>query len=158
MTDRSEYWKIRIDRLRAAQSVNWIEAHAVANDIVCTSSNAALRNAAEHALPLLHRAAAESDDRDLVAAALCCLGRIAEAMNGRSVPCFGQRSVPPERVNHEDRARRALGLPLVVQLSHADVNEAYRRMVKTMHPDHGGSEQAFLELTAARDTLIGRSP
>ena len=157
MNDRGEYWKVRIDRLRTAQSVNWVEAQVVANDIARTSSNAVLRDAAEQALPLLHRAATESDDRDLVAAALRCLGGIAEAMNGRSAPRFGQRSVPPARVNHEDHARKALGLPPVVQLSHADVNQAYRRMVKIVHPDHGGSEQAFLELTAARNTLIGRS-
>ncbi|MCL2713820.1 MAG: J domain-containing protein [Alphaproteobacteria bacterium] len=156
MADRSEYWRVRINQLRMAQFVNWAEADAVAKDIARASTSDALREAAERALPLLRRAVAESDDRDVAAAALRCLGSIVEAMNGQAAPRFGQRSAPPARENHEDHARKALGLPLVVQLSHADVNQAYRRMVKIVHPDHGGSEQAFLELTAARDALIAR--
>jgi curved DNA-binding protein CbpA len=47
-----------------------------------------------------------------------------------------------------------LGLPLQVQLTCEDINQAYRRAAKGMHPDQGGSAEAFIDLAAARDVLI----
>ena len=47
-----------------------------------------------------------------------------------------------------------LGLPLAVQLTCEDINQAYRRAAKGMNPDQGGSAEAFINLAAARDILI----
>jgi len=41
-----------------------------------------------------------------------------------------------------------------VQLTCDDINQAYRRAAKGMHPDQGGSAEAFIGLAAARDVLI----
>ena len=45
-----------------------------------------------------------------------------------------------------------LGVPKTA--SAEDINKAYRRAAKGMHPDRGGSAQAFIDLAAARDVLI----
>ncbi|MEY9387944.1 hypothetical protein ABIF93_006201 [Bradyrhizobium japonicum] len=45
-------------------------------------------------------------------------------------------------------------VPLAVQLTCDDINQAYRRAAKGKHPDQGGSAQAFIDLAAARDLLI----
>jgi curved DNA-binding protein CbpA len=47
-----------------------------------------------------------------------------------------------------------LGLPCGRRLYGPEIREAYKRAAKTMHPDGGGSEQAFRELSAARDALL----
>ncbi|MGH6717165.1 MAG: J domain-containing protein, partial [Bradyrhizobium sp.] len=56
--------------------------------------------------------------------------------------------------NAEERARKALGLPLGRPLVCAEIHRAFRRAAKSMHPDAGGSEQAFRELIAAQDVLL----
>jgi len=155
MNDRIEYWKPRLEHLRMAPSVNWNEAGRIAAEICRDSTNATLRHAAEQALPVMHQAALNGADSDMIAAALRCLGGILEIINGRAAPSFGRRNIViSEQATPEERARKALGLPLAVQLTCDDIHRAYRRLAKTMHPDHGGSEQAFLDLTAARDLLI----
>jgi len=154
MSDRTEYWKPSLERLRMAPSVNWNEARRIAAEISRGSTNAALRQSAEQALPIMQQAALNGTDRDMIAAALRCLGGILEIINGRVAPNFGRRSAVVEQATPEERARKTLGLPIAVQLTCDDIHKAYRRLAKTMHPDHGGSEQAFLDLTKARDLLI----
>jgi len=52
-------------------------------------------------------------------------------------------------------ARRLLGVD--VRASMADVDRAYRRAVRTAHPDVGGDAVRFAELTAARRVLASRA-
>jgi len=81
-------------------------------------------------------------------------GVILEVVHDLTAPRFGRRNAMPKKLSSEDRARRMLGLPLAVQLTCDDINQAYRRAAKGKHPDQGGSAQAFIDLAAARDILI----
>jgi hypothetical protein len=51
-----------------------------------------------------------------------------------------------------------LGVRLIQNLSiylpATEIHRAFKRAAKTAHPDGGGSEGAFLELSAARDALM----
>ena len=47
-----------------------------------------------------------------------------------------------------------LGLPLGRRLAAAEIHQAYKHAAKTMHPDGGGNEREFRELSAARDALM----
>jgi hypothetical protein len=154
MIERIESWKLALERLRLARSVDWDEAGRLAAEIARLGTEVTLRQAAEQAIPILRQAGLDDDDHDVVVAAQRRLGVILEVIHGLTAPRFGRRSALPKKLSSEDRARQTLGLPLAVQLTCDDIHQAYRRLAKTMHPDRGGSEQAFLELATARDILI----
>ena len=150
---RLDSWKTALDRLRSAQSVDWAEAGRLVAEIARMSTDTMLRQAAEQALPVL-RQAAGNDDHGVTLAAQRRLGVVLEVVHDLAAPRFGRRNAAPKKLSSEDRARKMLGLPLAVQLTCEDINQAYRRAAKGMHPDHGGSAQAFIDLAAARDVLI----
>jgi len=50
----------------------------------------------------------------------------------------------------------SVGLPLGRRLFGPEINQAYKRAAKTAHPDAGGNEREFLELSKARDALMRR--
>jgi DnaJ-class molecular chaperone with C-terminal Zn finger domain len=63
--------------------------------------------------------------------------------------------------NHERGKRYSGRLPTCLEVLHlswpctvADVQEAYRRLVKSAHPDGGGSHSKFLELQAAYEQAL----
>jgi hypothetical protein len=153
MMERLDSWKLALERLRTARSADWLEAGRLVAEIARTSSDATLRQAAEQALPVL-RQAVDNDDHDVTQAAMRRLAVILEVIHDLTAPRFGRRSAMPKKLSSEDRARKVLGLPLAVQLTCEDINQAYRRAAKGMHPDQGGSAQAFIDLAAARDILI----
>lgn len=154
MMERIESWKLALERLRSAQSVDWTEAGRLASEIARLAADLTLRRAAEQAIPILRQAALDDDDHDIVVAAQRRLGVIIEVVHELTAPRFGRRNATPKKLSREERARQTLGLPLAVQLTCEDIHQAYRRLAKTTHPDRGGSEQAFLELATARDILI----
>jgi hypothetical protein len=154
MIERIESWKLALERLRTAHSVDWDEAGRLAAEIARMSTEATLRQAAEQAIPILRQAVQNGEDHDIVVAAQRRLGVVLEVVHNLTAPRFGRRGALPKKLSKEDSARKMLGLPLAVQLTCDDINQAYRRLAKTMHPDRGGSEQAFLDLSAARDILI----
>lgn len=153
MMERLESWKLGLERLRSAQPADWTETGRVVAEIARMSTDATLRQAAEQALPVL-RQAVVNDDHSVTLAAQRRLGVVLEVVHGLTAPRFGRRNAMPKKLSSEDRARKVLGLPLAVQLTCDDINRAYRRAAKGMHPDHGGSAQAFIDLAAARDVLI----
>ena len=153
MMERLESWKLALERLRSAQSADWVEASRLVAEIARMSSDVTLRQAAEQALPVL-RQAVDNDDHGVTLAAQRRVGVVLEVIHDLSAPRFGRRNAMPKKLSREDRARKVLGLPLAVQLTCEDINQAYRRAAKGMHPDHGGSAQAFIDLAAARDVLI----
>jgi len=153
MMGRLESWKLALERLRSAQPAGWAEAGRLVAEIVRMSTDATLRQAAEQALPVL-RQAADNDDHSITLAAQRRIGVILEVVHDLTAPRFGRRNAMPKKLSSEDRARRMLGLPLAVQLTCDDINQAYRRAAKGKHPDQGGSAQAFIDLAAARDILI----
>lgn len=154
MIERIESWKLALERLRTAHSVDWDEAGRLAAEIARMSPEPTLRQAAEQAIPILRQAASNDGDNDIIVAAQRRLGVVLDVVHNLTAPRFGRRGALPKKLSKEDSARRTLGLPLAVQLTCDDINQAYRRLAKTMHPDLGGSEQAFLDLSAARDILI----
>jgi len=153
MMERLESWKSALERLRTAGSADWAEAGRLVAEIARMSTDVMLRQAAEQALPVL-RQAADNDDRDVTVAARRRVGVILDVVHDLTAPRFGRRNVAPKKLSSEDRARKMLGLPLQVQLTCDDINQAYRRAAKGMHPDQGGSAEAFIGLAAARDVLI----
>jgi curved DNA-binding protein CbpA len=54
----------------------------------------------------------------------------------------------------EERSREPLGLPFDRRLSEAEIHRAYKLLAKRAHPDGGGSQEAFLRISAAHDALI----
>jgi hypothetical protein len=151
MMERLESWKLALERLRS--SADWPEAGRLVAEIVRMSTDATLRQAADQALPVL-RQAAGNDDHSVTLAAQRRLSVILDVIHDLTAPRFGRRNAMPKKLSSEDRARRMLGLPLAVQLTCDDIQQAYRRAAKGKHPDQGGSAQAFIDLAAARDILI----
>ncbi|WP_131869671.1 MULTISPECIES: J domain-containing protein [unclassified Bradyrhizobium] len=153
MMERLDSWKLGLERLRSADAPDWAEAGRLVAEIARMSSDVTLRQAAEQALPVL-RQAVDNDDHSVTLAAQRRLGVVLEVVHDLSAPRFGRRNAMPKQMSREDRAREVLGLPLAVQLTCEDINQAYRRAAKGMHPDRGGSAQGFIDLAAARDLLI----
>lgn len=61
---------------------------------------------------------------------------------------------PAERMSVEE-ARRILGVD--AQASRADIQEAYTRLMRAVHPDKGGTAGLAAQLNAARDRLLSKS-
>jgi len=56
---------------------------------------------------------------------------------------------------HTDtKCRKLLSLPIHGELEATQIKSAYRKVIKTAHPDLGGSHEKFIEITKARDTLL----
>lgn len=142
MMERLESWKLALERLRSAEFVDWAEAGRLVAEIARMSLDATLRQAADN------------DDHGVTLAARRRVGVVLDVVHDLTAPRFGRRNAAPKKLSSEDRARKMLGLPLAVQLTCDDINQAYRRAAKGMHPDQGGSAQAFIDLAAARDVLI----
>ena len=153
MMERLESWKLALERLRSAESADWAEAARLVAEIARMSTDATLRQAAEQALPVL-RQVVDNDDHGVMLATRRRVGVILDVVHDLTAPRFGRRNATPKKWSSEDRARKMLGLPLAVQLTCDDINQAYRRAAKGMHPDQGGSAEAFIGLAAARDVLI----
>lgn len=56
--------------------------------------------------------------------------------------------------SNEKEHRILLQLPLEVQLEASQIKEAYKKQAKVSHPDVGGTHDAFIQLTIARDELL----
>jgi len=153
MMERLESWKMALERLRSAEASDWAEVGRLVAEIARMSTDVMLRQAAEQALPVL-RQATDNDDHGVAVAARRRIGVILDVVHDLTAPRFGRRNAAPKKMSSEDRARKMLGLPLQVQLTCDDINQAYRRAAKGMHPDQGGSKEAFIDLAAARDVLI----
>ena len=76
-------------------------------------------------------------------------------LHALTAPRFGKRGTGLP--TPEEHYRRLLGLPLGRRLFGPEINQAYKRAAETAHPDAGGAEREFLELSKARDRLMRRS-
>jgi hypothetical protein len=79
---------------------------------------------------------------------------VLEVLNELTAPRFGRRSSETRVLTPDERYRQLLGLPFGRYLAATEIHRAFKRAAKTAHPDGGGSEGAFLELSAARDALM----
>lgn len=73
---------------------------------------------------------------------------------------FNQRCIAepsPFEEYSERKHRESLSLPLEGVLDAAQIKTAYRRLAQKHHPDAGGSQETFVNITAARDELLKRA-
>ncbi len=154
MTAPFETWNSTLDRLLSRRETDWPEAAQLVDAIAGQSTDPTLRQAATQAMPILRQALRDGGDAQVAAAARRRLAVMADRLHELITPRFGRRGAAPKPLSPEERARKMLGLPLHVQLTCDDIHHAFRRAAKTMHPDAGGSAQAFRDLAAARDVLM----
>jgi hypothetical protein len=154
MIEQLKSWKLSVERLLSAAEVDWQEAARLAAEIAGKATDAMLRQAATQAIPILRSAAQSGSDHSVTLGARRRLGILLDVLQELSLPRFGMRSVLPKRLTAEERARKLLNLPLGKSLAVAEIRQAFRRAAKSVHPDAGGSEEAFLELIAAQDVLM----
>lgn len=154
MTTHAKDWKFAVERLWTARTIDFRAAAQLAAEIARESNDPTLRQAAAQALPFLRGAALKGADRRTRELAQRRLGDIRNVLHALTAPRFGRRGIAAEPLTADERYRRMLGLPSGRRLFGPEIKEAYKRAAKTMHPDTGGSEQAFRELSAARDALM----
>ncbi|MCP1849382.1 MULTISPECIES: hypothetical protein [unclassified Bradyrhizobium] len=154
MDPHIRHWKVAIERFCAAPDPDYREMAKMVAEIAATDIDETLRRAAAQVLPILRQAAMKSADRRTKAMALRRLGIVNDALHMLSAPRFGRRGLAPKALTQEEQYRQLLGLPLGRRLAATEVQQAFKRAAKTVHPDGGGNGAAFLELAAARDALI----
>jgi hypothetical protein len=153
MDARLKEWKVSLERLWSAAALDPAQATRLMAEMA-RSEEPELRAAAAQALASLHVALVKSADRGAQALARRRLGAVRDVLHALTQPRFGKRggAMP----SPEEHYRRLLGLPLDRKLFAPEINQAYKRAAKSAHPDAGGSEQKFLELSKARDALMKR--
>ena len=154
MNQRLAEWKLELDRIWSAHAPDYGEAVALAQRIADFAEDEALGQAASQALPILRCAAEAGADHATCVAARRRLGVIREVMAALTTPQFGRRPALSKTLTPEERSRQLLGLPLDRRLSESEIHRAYKLLAKRAHPDAGGSEEAFLRISAAHDALM----
>jgi len=71
----------------------------------------------------------------------------------RAVDRLGRRDRPTLAGMSERDARAILGVS--GRADRSAIEAAYRRLMRAVHPDHGGSAALAAEINAARDRLLG---
>jgi len=72
---------------------------------------------------------------------------------------FRRDQTPPAAASYTPEEIRAYGtLGLSIGSDRKAVKEAWKRLMKTAHPDQGGSDSRASALNAARDVLLKRRP
>jgi hypothetical protein len=151
-------WQRAVDRFSQSSAPDYSEMARLVG-AMAASEETLLRQAATQALPSLRGASAPSADKTMQEAARRRVGIIRDVLHSLSVPRFGKRGEVLRPLTPEERHRELLRLPLGRKLARAEINQAYKRAAKILHPDGGGDAQSFCELAAARDALLqpGRS-
>jgi hypothetical protein len=154
MNQRLAEWKHELDRIWSAHVPDYDEAMQVAREIANLADNDALRQAASQAMPILRCAAEDGADHSTCVAARRRLHVVREVIAALTTPQFGRRAGLPKSLTAEERSRELLGLPLGRRLSESEIHRAYKLSAKRTHPDAGGSQEAFLRISAAHEALI----
>ena len=154
MDRQLKQWKLGVEKLWSAPAPDYLQAAQLAAEIGGSSEEATLRQAATQALPSLRNASSKKADRSSKEQARRRLSGIRDVLHALSVPQFGKRRDSSKPLTSAERYRQMLGLPLGRRLSAPEIHEAYKHAAKTAHPDAGGSEHEFQELTAAKDALM----
>ena len=147
-------WKLAAERLWSAPDFDFREAAKLAGEVARQSREAALQQAATQAMPGLRAACAKGADRHTREVAQRRFAAIRDVLHALTLPRFGKRDDPGRVWTVEERYRRLLGLPLERRLYGPEISQAYKRAAKKVHPDAGGSQHAFQELSEARDALM----
>jgi hypothetical protein len=147
-------WKSAIERFWSVATPDYREVARLAAEIAAASTDDTLQQAAAQALPSLRNASLGSADRRAREVAHRRLSVIRDILHTLTAPRFGKRGIAPRTLTPEEHYRQMLGLPLGRRLAAAEIHQAYKHAAKTMHPDGGGNEREFRELSAARDALM----
>jgi hypothetical protein len=158
MDRKTKEWKAAADRLWADAAFDCRAATQLAGEIArCEES--ALCAVAAQALPSLRASLLKGAERNAGAVARRRFGAVRDVLHSLDAPRFGKRPSVAEVLSQDEQHRRLLGLPVGRRLYGREIHQAYNWAAKTMHPDGGGSERRFHELSAARDALLcGQSP
>lgn len=156
MSMRSQEWKREVERLWSAASLDYAQATRLVAEIAQQGERAFLQETAAQALPSLRRATLKNADRMAKSLARRRFGSVRDALHAMTAPRFGRRRGDDEPSDPDEEHRRMLGLPLGRRLYGPEISQAYKRAAKTAHPDAGGTEKQFRELSAARDALMKR--
>jgi len=154
MNEQLQYWKMAVERLVSGGEIEWPEAARLANEIAGHAPDALLRQAARQAIPILRNAAQGVTDPSVALGARRRLLILFDVLQQKAAPRFGMRRARPKPLTAEERARKLLQLPLGTSLARPEIRQAFRRAAKMVHPDVGGSEEAFRELIAAQEMLM----
>ena len=154
MNQRLAEWKLELDRIWSAHAPDYGEAMHLAQQIASLAVDEVLRQAASQAMPILRSAAEAGADHLTCVAARRRLNVIREVLSALTTRQFGRRAALPKALTAEERSRELLGLPLGRRLSESEIHRAYKLLAKRTHPDAGGTEEAFLRISAAHEALI----
>jgi hypothetical protein len=147
-------WKLGVDELWSAATLDFREAERLAAEIVTGSGDATLRRAAAQALPSLRNASLEHADRSTQDEARRRFSAIRDLLHALDAARFGRRDIAPKPLTPQERHRQMLGLPLGRRLAAVEIHQAWKRAAKTAHPDAGGNASEFLALSAAQEALM----
>ncbi len=147
-------WRFALDRWSQDAAPDWHEVARAIAAIAATAEATELRQAASQAQPSVRNAAANPSDHITCVVARRRLAIIRDVVHALTTPKFGRRSAEPAVLSADEHCREMLGLPPGGKLAAAEIHQAFRRSAKRMHPDAGGSQNAFLALAAARDALM----
>jgi len=156
MSEQLKPWKMSVERLLSAREIDWHRAARLATEVAGDAADALLRQAATQAIPILRNAAQGGPDHGVTLGARRRLVILLDVLQQLATPRFGMRRARPKPLTAEERARKVLHLPLGKNLAVPEIRQAFRRAVKSGHPDAGGSEEAFRELIAAQEVLMHR--
>lgn len=156
MTEQLKHWKMSVERLLSVGEIDWQEGSRLVTEIACSTADALLRQAATQAIPILRNAAQGGTDPGVALGARRRLLVLLDVLQQLATPRFGMRRARPKPLTAEEHARKLLRLPLGKSLAIPEIRQAFRRAAKMVHPDMGGSEEAFRELIAAQEMLMHR--
>lgn len=154
MNRQAVEWKLDVERLWSAATLDFREAARVAAEIFTLGAETGLRQAAAQALPSLRNAALENADRSTRDEARRRFSTIRDVLHALDAGTFGRRDLAPKPLTGDERHRQLLGLPLGRRLARAEIHRAWKRAAKTAHPDAGGNASEFVALSAAQEALL----
>jgi len=146
-------WKALADRFWQADAPDYREAAQLTAEIA-TAGDDALRHAAMQALPSLRHAVSKRADRSARDLAARRFSVVRDRLHALTAPRFGRRGGETGPLTPQERNRQMLGLPLDRPVSAPEIQQAYKRVAKALHPDGGGSARDFVGLLEARDALM----
>ena len=146
-------WKALADRFWQADAPDYREAALLTAEIASASDDL-LRHAAMQALPSLRNAVSKRADRSARDLAKRRFSVVRDRLHTLTAPRFGKRGGETGPLTPQERNRQLLGLPPGRHLSAPEIQQAYKRVAKTLHPDGGGSARDFVGRLEARDALM----
>jgi hypothetical protein len=146
-------WKTLADQFWSAAAPDYREAAQLTAEIAATSDDT-LRQAARQALPSLRNAVPRHAGDSARELAKRRFSPVRDRLHTLTAPRFGRRGGEAEPLTPQEHNRQLLGLPFGRRLSGPEIQQAYKRVAKTLHPDGGGSARDFVGLLEARDALM----